>query len=160
MAITRDQCQELLEKEVITKAEYNTLANMAEPLSAPAQSSSPSKLKKRKTAAFLAIFLGSIWAHKLYLQKINGAIVGAIFASSFSILVLTVFVASKITYTTIAQQMFWEPFFLFPAHIVIAVLSILLCINIVLGFIEGAIYFILSDIEFQELYVDGSRKWF
>lgn len=166
MSITQEEYQELLKEKIIDKAEYDQILSSAvfseekRTQSFQGLSKTQGKQKNRKMAAFLAVFLGSFWAQKLYLKTINGAIVAAIFASCFSILGLTVFVTSKITYATIAQHVFWEPIFLFPAHIVITVLSILLCINAVLGLIEGAIYFTLSDEEFQELYVDGSRKWF
>lgn len=161
MAITRDQCQELLEKEVITKAEYNTLANMAEPLSAPAQSSSPSKLKKRKTAALLGILLGSFWAQKLYLKQINPALGLAIilvvaFAEMFNFLFL--FNSSGV-YSNFANMVLTSAI-LIPAQIVLSVFSALLCANAVLGMIEGIIYLTLSDEKFQRIYVDGLRKWF
>lgn len=161
MAITRDQCQELLEKEVITKAEYNTLANMAEPLSAPAQSSPPSKLKKRKTAALLGILLGSFWAQKIYLKQINPALGLAIilvvaFAEMFNFLFL--FNSSGV-YSNFANMVLTSAI-LIPAQIVLSVFSALLCANAVLGMIEGIIYLTLSDEKFQRIYVDGLRKWF
>lgn len=166
MPITQEECQELLNAGIIDKAEYDQMTSMEvfseknKNQSLKDSSKMRAKPKGRKTAAFLAIFLGSIWAQKLYLKKINGAVVAAFWAICFSIMGLTAFIISNITYTTMAQRAFMEPLFLFPFHVVITLLSILLCINAVLGLIEGTIYFTLSDEEFQELYVDGTRKWF
>ena len=166
MSITQEECQELLNVGIIDKAEYDQMTSIGafsrknKNQSQKDLSEMRVKPKSRKTAAFLAIFLGSIWAQKLYLKKINGAIVAAFWANCFSIMGLTAFIMSNVTYTTMLQRAFMEPLFLFPFHIVITLLSILLCINAVLGLIEGTIYFTLSDEEFQELYVDGTRKWF
>lgn len=166
MSITQEECQELLNVGIIDKAEYDQMTSIGafsrknKNQSQKDLSEMRVKPKSRKTAAFLAIFLGSIWAQKLYLKKINGVIVAAFWAICFSIMGLTAFIMSNVTYTTMLQRAFMEPLFLFPFHIVITLLSILLCINAVLGLIEGTIYFTLSDEEFQELYVDGTRKWF
>lgn len=166
MPITQEECQELLNAGIIDKAEYDQITS-AEVFSEKNKNQSLKGLsemhvkpKSRKAAAFLAIFLGSVWAQKLYLKKINGTIVAAFWAICFSIIGLTAFIMSNVTYTTIAQRAFMEPLFLFPFHVVVTLLSILLYINAVLGLIEGTIYFTLSDEEFQELYVDGTRKWF
>lgn len=161
MAITCEQCKELLDKQVITKAEYNDLIAVSVSQSVGSQSKSTPKLKKRKTAAILGILLGSFWAQKIYLKQINPAIglaiiVLVLLAEMFN---LAFSFYSGGVYSNYGGMLVLGAYII-PTQIVLSVFSVLLCVNAVIGLIEGVIYLTLSEDKFQRIYIDGSRKWF